>query len=67
MDDWFGFKYANFLSALSRQCASKHTARVAIVRCYLIRIPHHIYTISVFSLHYVTFCKELVYISRVAF
>ena len=32
MDVWFGFKYVNFLRALSRPGASKRTARVAIER-----------------------------------
>ena len=58
---WFGFKYVNFLRALTRLCASKRTGRGYCLLLDLIRIHHHIYTISVFGLHYATFCKERVY------
>ena len=60
MDVWFGFKYLNVLRALSRPCASKRTGRGYCLLLDLIHIPHQIYTISVFSLHYVTFCIEFI-------
>ena len=60
MDVWFGFKYVHFLKALSRPCVSKRTDRGYCLLLDLIRIPHQIYTISVFSLHYVTFCIEFI-------
>ena len=62
MDVWFGFKYANFLkSPLPLGCIEACGQGGYCPLLYLIRIPHQLYTISVFSLHCVTFCKERVY------
>ena len=60
MDVWFRFKCAHFLRALSRPCVSKRTGRGQCLLLDLIHIPHQIYNISVFSLHYVTFCIEFI-------